>query len=58
MIYEKDGSFYINKGVLYLEVKVSIKNDDLVVTPTSKSVTVLHNAKRYTQNELKNKLIK
>lgn len=53
MIYEKDGIYYINKGTNYLMVKIELKDNDIIVTPTSTFVPVLHGAKRYTRNELK-----
>lgn len=53
MIYEKEGIYYINKGTNYLMVKIELKDDDIIVTPTSTFVPVLHGAKRYTHNELK-----
>lgn len=53
MIYEKDGIYYINKGTNYLMVKVELKDDNIIVTPTSTFIPVLHGAKRYTYNEIK-----
>lgn len=55
MIYEKEGIYYINKGTSFLVVKVEFKNDEIIITPTSTFVPVLHGAKRYTYNELKRK---
>lgn len=53
MIYEKNGIYYVNKGTNYLMVKVELKDDNIIVTPTSTFIPVLHGAKRYTYNELK-----
>lgn len=55
MIYEKDGIYYMNKGNRYFVVDITIKEHTIVVTPTSKFVTVLHGAIKYTYQELKKK---
>lgn len=55
MIYEKDGIYYMNKGNRYFVVDIVLKEHTIVVTPTSKSVSSVHGATKYTYQELKKK---
>lgn len=56
MIYEKDGIYYMNKGNRYFVVDIILKEHTIVVTPTSKYVSSVHGATKYTYQELKKKL--
>lgn len=57
MIYEKNNTYYIKKGSSFYIVDILVKEHTIVIMPTSKYVTILENAKKYTYNELKNKFI-
>lgn len=58
MIYEKDNVYYMNKGTAFYVVDILVKEHTIVIMSTSKSVSILQGATKYTYNELKNKFIK